>query len=258
MSEQNEQDIQNQDSNREPESLVGTRRDDPFDFDIDAALASVASLSDVIAQQEAQEAADLAREEAELQAAEEAARRRSEHYFPHPPLMIMSRGKLASVVPALLLVGIGAWLTFAATTSTPPDTSIILAVVVGGVGISLIAEWLSSERWGRGSLFMGLALLLLGGVTFYLVNQFNPAEGWPLLIAAVGVAAGIAGGLAHPRDRQQMMAGMLGIGAGAAGMVVTMGMLSEDITNTAQTIGPPALLVLFVVALIPVILKRRR
>jgi hypothetical protein len=227
------------------------------DVDVDAALQSVSALSDVIAQQEAEEAAERARAEAEIREAEEARQRRASYYMPRPPLLSIQRGQLTSVVPALLLIAVGAWLTFAFATA-PPDPLTIGMVLVGSVGVLLLNQWLVSGRWAQGALFNGLALLLTVGTLYLLTRTDGPGSaGWPLLITSVGAAALLSGLLSRQPGRLQMAAGIVIIAAGAAGYAVTSGALTTPeaiITNA----GPIFLVVVVVLILLPMLFTRRR
>lgn len=207
------------------------------DLDIDAALASVASLSDVIAEQEAEEAAERARER---EAAVE--RRRAGATFHRPPVMTLRRGGLASVVPALGMIAAGAWLTFALSTGAP-STGLVAVVLAALLGLTLLAYWLSSERWLNGALFGGLSLLFGSGVLVFLAQTNDPA-GWPLLLVAVGAALALS-----TRGR--------GLFAGV--VVIVMGAVAYGVDALAlpdlQPIAPVLLVVVLAVLFIPALLR---
>jgi hypothetical protein len=87
--------------------------------------------------------------------------------FRQPSLSTLERGQAASVVPALLLIGVGVFLTFLLTSGTPlPSTNVLLGLLLVCVGISLLAAWISSGRWARGNLAMGIGALLFGALLF--------------------------------------------------------------------------------------------
>lgn len=232
------------------------------DLDIDAALASVASLSDVIAQREAEESAEQARIEAEQRAAEEAEQRRSRYYFPRPPAMTLARGQLASIVPALVLMVVGAWLTFSLSTSeTPLDAGLTTFVVLGSAGLCVLAYWLSSERWSVGSAAVGLALIFAGAVGFYLpaTDSVGIPDGWTLFIAALGAAIVVGALLSHTAERgRQAYTGLLILITGMAGYAVTTGMLPQDASDAVSQFGLPLLAIVAVLAFVPLVLRRRR
>jgi hypothetical protein len=233
------------------------------DLDIEGALAAVASLSDMLAEQEAAEQARIAQAEAE---AKEAADRqtRLEHpelFFPMPPPMTLHRGQLVSVVPALLLIAVGAWLTFAITTSpTPPDTGLIAAVAAGGIAVTLLVRWLSSGRWARGTLFFALLLLLFGVTTAYLLQpaSLGLMRGWPLLLLAVGATFLLTGFIAQPIDRRLLLPAILFFIAGLAAMTVTMGLLDGSILAVVGTLWPIVVLLVAVIFLLPMVFRQRR
>jgi hypothetical protein len=230
-------------------------------MDIEAALAAVSTLSDMLAEQEAAEQARLAQIEAEAQAAAERQARMEhpEQFFPVPPMTTLHRGQMASVIPALLLIGIGAWLTFSFTTKAPPDASLITAITLGGIGLVLLVRWLGSGRWARGSLFGGLSFLFSAGLLFFLLSSPSPGllQGWPLLLVGIGIAAALTGFLAIPRNRRLLLSGLGLIVAGIAGSVITMNLLSDDFVNTAASLWPVALIAIAIIWLLPVIFRQR-
>jgi hypothetical protein len=187
------------------------------DLDIDSALAAVSSLSDMIAEQEAQEQA-IAAAQAEQEAREAEFRNNP---MPKPPLSSLQRGQLASVLPGLLLIAIGAWLTFTLTTATaPPPPGITTAVVTGAVALIFLAHWISTGRWSRGSLFLSIGLLLSAGVIAFLLQPASPGlgRGWPLLLAALGLTFILSAFLARPARRGFALPGFLMIVGGLVGV----------------------------------------
>ena len=230
-------------------------------MDIEAALAAVSTLSDMLAEQEAAEQARIAQIEAEAQAAAERQARleHPEQFFPVPPMSTLHRGQMASVIPALLLIGIGAWLTFSFTTKAPPDASLITAIALGGMGLVLLVRWLGSGRWARGALFGGLSCLFSAGLLFFLLSSPSPGllQGWPLLLVGIGIAAALTGFLAFPRNRRLLLSGLGLIVAGVAGTIITMNILSSDFLNTAASLWPVALAAVIIVWLLPVIFRQR-
>jgi predicted ribosomally synthesized peptide with SipW-like signal peptide len=244
------------------EFIVPGRDNLEEDLDIDEALASVASLSDVIAEREALEAAEEARREEAARAAEEAAQRRAAYFLPRPALIRLQRGQLASIVPALLLIIIGSWLTFALTLSdTPPDAGIIVPVVMGGLSLLMLTYWLTSGRWAQGTLFIGLAILLSGGTIAYLTQTetFGP-EGWPLVIVALGAAITFSTLLSRSGSGSQALAGLIMIVAGLATLSVTTGMIEDELLDAAASVAPGVLIGAAALILLPalVMLIRRR
>jgi hypothetical protein len=230
-------------------------------MDIEAALAAVSSLSDMLAEQEAAEQARLAQIEAEAQAAAERQARleHPEQFFPVPPMSVLHRGQMASVVPALVLIAVGAWLTFSFTTKASLDSGLVAAVIAGSLGLILLVRWLGSGRWTRGSLFGGLTLLFSAGLLFFLLSPASPgiAAGWPLLLVGFGIAALLAGILSAPRDKRWILPGLGLVVAGAAGSVVSLGLLDETFVNTAAALWPVALIAVALIWLLPVVFRQR-
>jgi hypothetical protein len=230
--------------------------------DVLAALAAVSSLSDLVAEREAVEQAAFARVEADAQAEAERQARLNDPtaYLPVPPMLVPARGQLATLVPGLLLIALGAWLTFSLTTTrTLPDTPLLLAVLFGIVALSLLARWLTSGRWSRGSLFLGLALLLLPGIGFVLMQPASPGwvQGWPLLMVAPGLALILTGLLAKPRTPGLIVPGLALIAAAAAGLAVTLDLLPTDLLNMVSPYWFVPLIVVVLLALLPLVFNRR-
>ncbi|MCB9457461.1 MAG: hypothetical protein H6671_15865 [Anaerolineaceae bacterium] len=231
--------------------------------DIAAALAAVSSLGDYVAEQEAAEQARIAEVEAEERAAEEAQARLDypERFFPFPPQVTLQRGQMASVVPALLLIAIGGWLTFTLTTTqSPPDTGLLLALGVGGAALTLAAYWLTaSGGWARGILFFALSALLVGGVGVFLLQPASPGllNGWPLLAAAWGLAFVLSGLLGRPTERGLVFPGLLLIVGGAVGYTVTAGLLNGGLVGAVGAFWPLILGIAAVLLLLPLVARRR-
>lgn len=231
-------------------------------MDIEAALAAVSTLSDMLAEQEAAEQARIAQVEAEVQAAAERQARleHPERFFPVPPMSSLHRGQMASVIPALLLIAFGAWLTFTLTTTkTAPDTSLTTGIVLGSLGIALLVRWLNADRWSRGSLFGGLALLFSAGIVVVLLQPASPGleHGWPLLLCAIGIATAVTGLLAFPRDKRLIFPGSALFIGGMAGSIVSLGILGDDFVNTAASLWPIAAVIVAIVMLLPLLFRQR-
>jgi hypothetical protein len=228
-------------------------------LDVDAALAAVSRLDDILAEEEAAEQARLAREQA---AADEAAQRAArlkhpEYFFAMPPLLITQRGRADAVVPALALIGIGAWLTFALTTSeTPPDPALVLAVCAAAISVTLIARWLATGRWARGALL--LALLIAGGAAALYVAAAGPGliAGWPLLLLAPAVALAGVGLLARPAQRRLLLPAALLAVTALAGLAVTTGAISADIQAQLVHLWPAAAAAVVLALALPLLRRR--
>lgn len=232
-------------------------------LDIEAALAAVSTLSDVIAEQEAAEQARVARVEAEQQAKIERQARMEnpERFFPVPPMTTLKRGQLAAIIPGLWLVGVGAWLTFTmATTKLAPDTNLVILVVALGLGLSLLARWMASHRWASGSFFFGILSLLFGGLYFYLSQANSPglANGWPLFIALVGFAMLLTRILSPSAQSRLVLPAIVLLIAGLAGTVITMGLLPTNLSLMAASLWPVAVVIIVLIWVFPLVFRQRQ
>ena len=236
------------------ETMPPAMGDDWMIGDIDAALAAVASFNEMMPEGEA---------EAEAQAD---AARTAPAFVPEmqlPPLTTLKRGQLGSVVPALLLIGIGAWLMLLTTTGTQLDPLLLALVIGGGIVLSLLAQWIGTGRWSRGVLFFALAALLLTGAVAG-INAFaqqsggiDLVQGYPLLIAALGLAFVLDGILARPASARVITPGLLLIVAGGVGLAVTLNLLPTSLLDFAAPLLPVVLVIVAVLLLLPLIFRRR-
>ncbi|GAB1420300.1 hypothetical protein MASR2M15_03900 [Anaerolineales bacterium] len=125
-------------------------------FDVDAALAAVSSLThltDEQATQDFEEVDNFIDDEQTLY--DEEAREPSSYpqeaqtisSLEAPPVLTLVRGQLGSVIPAALLFILGAVLTFRSINNESFDPIILLVAIIGGIGISMLAYWITSNRW---------------------------------------------------------------------------------------------------------------
>lgn len=229
-------------------------------LDIDAALAAVATLDDLLAEQEAVEQSRIAQEQADAEAkAERQARLKNpERFFPMPPLLTLQRGRIDSVIPALALILIGIWLTITTTTSGgTPSPALVSGAVLLGLTLTLLASWSSSGRWARGSLFFALVVVLVGGLSALLLVGQIFSTNWPLLIVALGLVFISSSFLAQPADRRFIMPGLLIGFAGIVGLAVTNGIMPSNILTIAASFWPIIAVVAAAILLLPFIFKRR-
>jgi hypothetical protein len=243
-----------------PEIDNNDETSDAFALDIDAALAAVTSLSDLVAEREAEETAERQQVEAEERAAQARVEWAESYVFPRPSLTHMKRGQLSSVIPALLLIVSGAYLTFALTLSAaPPAPGVVALIVLGVIGITLLSHWLSSGRWARGALFLGLSLLLTGAALFYLSlpTALSPAASWTLLIGALGVSVALSGLLAKPLSGRLVALGLgILVSAGFA-LAAALGFIPTFALTALQSAWMVVLPVAAVLMLLALVLRRR-
>jgi hypothetical protein len=217
--------------------------EDEYEEEVDSSLA-VASVSDVTAEREAEREFVLPAFEPSL---------------PMPPMTTLRRGQLGSLAPALLLIGIGAWLTLTTTAGTPPDGLLVAAVVIGAFVVTLLAQWIGSGRWGRGYLFFAVLILLVAGLFAYSLQPggISLVRGWPLLMLALGIAVVLSGILARPVNRRMITPGLLLVIAGLLGTIVVNDVLPARLLTTAILWAPAVFIVLVLIWLLPLLFRRR-
>jgi len=220
-----------------------------FDLDVDAALAAVASLSDVVAEREASEDAALAAERSSPTPTLS---------FDAPKPVALRRGSLASVIPAAILIIAGALLTLATTSGAAIPTQFVVWGGIGAVGLLLISYWLSSRRWARGSFFFA-ALLLLSAAAFYAVTAPDGigVKGYPLLIVAAGAAFVLTSLVSRPFIRSVLLPGVLMILGGLAALGFTFDVFDASLLSLAAQYAWVVPVVLIVLWLLPLVFRRR-
>ena len=238
---------------------VETGEGSDYDFlDIEAALASVASLGDVVAERERAEIAEQIAIETAVQEQEE--KRRPLRRVSAPPLLTMRRGHLASVVPALVLIVLGGWLTFAVTAPNAVPVSPLLVVLALGAAVivTLLAFWLASGRWSRGVFFFALLALLTAGALYYETTlKLTFSISGALVLAASGLAFALTGLFARPTDRRLLLPGMLFLAAAGVNLAVTIGYLPATLLTGAAPYWPVLVALVVVLWLLPALTKRR-
>jgi hypothetical protein len=144
-----------------PDVENAPNNDDVPSNDVDLALAALSNLNDLAREEEPAPASDDLFDTPVTDDAPDSQTVIS--VFPQPPLSQLERGQAASVVPSLVLIGVGAFLTFLLTTKTPlPSDDFVGGLALVGMGISAMSYWLSSGRWSKGSLVVGIVLALAG------------------------------------------------------------------------------------------------
>ncbi len=233
------------------------------ELDIDAALAAVSQLT-LLTQDEPIDYSDESDyEPATEDTIQEFTRDTQSDYiveFEQPRDLSMSRGQMASVIPALTLIILGGWLTFTLTTSnTPPSTGLLFSVILIAVGAIFLSQWLTSARWSRGNFFFGSSLLLIGGLQLYF-SQVSPDmlyNGWTLWIVALGIALFGTGYIAVPRLPRLAIMGFVTIVAGAIGYVLTSGTLDPTLITFVSNLWFVGVAILVFLMIAPLLRRRQ-
>lgn len=248
------------------------------DLDVEGALAAVASLHELTRTDELEAVDEAVADEDEVEidtfervespddgiddtvetALEAVDSEPYESVFPHPPASALHRGQLASIVPALLLIGSGAYLTFILTASENTlSPTLLVALSIGGIGVILLAHWITSARWAMGNFFIAVLLLLTGSTAAYLAvpNNLSLMQGWPLLLTAVGTTFVISD-LFVPSGRRLWLIGLIFAISGLAGTLVTGNLLNDGIQQTIGGLWPLALVIVLVLLIAPLLRRQ--
>lgn len=184
------------------------------------------------------------------------------HYtptLPMPPVQRLKRGSLPSIVPAIILIALGIWLTVQTTTDSPIDSRIVLAAGIGGLVVTLLAAWIAWGRWSRGLLLPALLMGGIGGVVAagLIPGGLDLTRGYPLLATAVGAAVLLSALLGRPFDRRMLVAGLILTLAGGLGLLITNGVIVGDLIASAAPLWPVPVVLLVAIWLAPLVFRRR-
>jgi hypothetical protein len=176
-----------------------------------------------------------------------------------PAPTMLKRGSPGSVIPALFLIGSGAWWTITSAAGIPPDPLLVVAAIVGGLVVILLAQWLGSGRWGRGYLFFALVIAFSAVILLIATqtNTINLVRGYPLFVIGIGAAALLSAVLARPVDRRLFAPSILLMVAGLLGLVVTSGAFPASALTTAAAFAPILAVILIILWVLPLIVRRR-
>lgn len=173
-----------------------------------------------------------------------------------PALSRLHRGQAASVIPALLLIAGGIGLGALVLSGESLAISTIAGVSITGAGLMLVAQWLSADRTTAGNFFIGMLLLLTGGVFLYLLQPDSPgATGFPLFIVAGGVTVTLTA-LVTASARVLLPIGLALIVAGLVSIPVMAGMMDTGLMKTLETVLPGVLVLLVIMLLLPLVRRR--
>lgn len=254
-------------------------------FDIDAALAAVASLHQIAHDDEAaDETADETIEETARETAPNAENEGEfsdlnpiletgilpavspdtkpapafDSDFVRPELFMLERGQAASVVPAVLLMASGVWLTYMLMSGVTVPPAQLIGLALAGAGVMFLAQWLSSARFARGSFFAGWLLLGMGALT---MGLFQPGgsglAGYPLGLGVIGAAFLLTGLFTMPRSGRLGFIGLMFVLAGLAGLTVTQGLLDAALLSALAGFAPVVAGLVALVLVAPLLRRRR-
>lgn len=237
-------------------------------IDVDAALDAVSDLDAMLARQDAEDRAVREAERAAREARETEARKIREaeaahaariadlegNPLPQPPFLQLRRGQPASMLPAAGMISLGIWLMVAYATNTAPPPLVVGSVIAGVLSLLMLAGWAITGGWNRGQLFLGLFVLAIAGTILGTATVLpgGLATGWPLMIAAVGLAMLLSGLFGRPREMGFALPGVLLIVVGVVGFAVTADQFSPVILDTIRTYWPVTAIVGVVFLLLPV------
>lgn len=241
------------------------------ELDIEGALASITGLDAAIAEHQiTDEEAPAVEPEPALDPEQVRRETESRHRaiqqasgrIEQPSLRRVGRGQLASLVPAVLLMMLGAGLTVYLA-----EPSVFEGVVVNGgtfamllagmFGVMLISYWLSSGRWASGALFVGLSLLISLGVVI-VAPTVAPDAGWIFLLSGVGVSVFLSGLLSRGTGKYQYFVGLALFVAGLAGYGFLLNSAQFDMPRLQPFLLGGVGLFLALLLIAPLFVKKQR
>ncbi len=142
------------------------------------------------------------------------------------------RLQVSTVVPALILIGLGALYLINPAWLTP---ALALGIGVGAIGLSFVARFWLNMRRERGLFFLGLTILLWAGfVVTALIRGLTLSHIWPALVIAIGLAALCTFLFERTHERSLILPGIALIVAGGAGLALTLSFVPADALSGLQ------------------------
>lgn len=160
---------------------------------------------------------------------------------------------------AILLIGLGiilVWPVISGGYILLPE--IIVAILVAGLALSLLAYWLKSGRQARGALFVALTGLLTAGLTglFALLPEtITISTDWPLYVAGAGIAILLTYVVDPARSLRFLTPALVLIAAGLIAFPVTRQIIPESVMAMIRQ-GWPWIFGVLVLGLLPIAFRR--
>lgn len=174
-----------------------------------------------------------------------------------PPLDTLARGQTASILPALLLIGLGSGLMVLLNTGALTlSPFLIVPAGLGVLGVSLVAYWLSSRGFARGSLLVGL-VLCASAIALYAIFQSRDGRTWPAILLGLAGALGLFSLLSPRTGRPRFWAFLLTIAGGIA-WAYAQGWLADSWLAPIHELWPAAVVIVLVWLGAPLAARRRR
>jgi len=239
--------------------------DDPLSasVDVDAALAAIGDLN-LLAEDEQDEIADdIDDADYEVVVAdtydddgldEQAITENATVDFIAPPLTVLRRGQAASALPALLLIAVGAYLTFAlSSNSLTLTTPLILGGGIGILSVLMLTYWWTSKRWSQGSLLIGTVGLAIFFSTLLLEQGLfgGVGSGWYVYVVAIAIALTLTGILGYMHNASLIFAGVILAWIGIVTAFVLLGVIPNEIINVFANLAPIVIVVVLVILIVP-------
>lgn len=167
------------------------------------------------------------------------------------------RLQVSTVVPALVLIGLGALYLINPVWLTP---ALALGIGIGALGVSFVARFWLNVRRERGLFFLGLTIILWAAfVVAALIRGLTLSHIWPALVIAIGLAALITFLFERAHERSLILPGIALIVAGGVGLALTLSFVPPDALNGLTNLLAywPVLPILLAVLLLPRIFAKR-
>ena len=169
------------------------------------------------------------------------------------------RAGLPSAALGILLIALGVilvWPVFSGGYILV--AGVIIAIVIAGLALSLLAYWLHTARRAQGALFLALAGLLSAIITSVFIlepGMANANQDWPLYFIGLGGAVLLTFLGNRDHDRQLLSPGLLLTVSGLAALTVSRAILPDEILTVARQIAP-WLGIILIVGLLPTFVRR--
>ncbi len=164
------------------------------------------------------------------------------------------RAQFSALFPALLLITAGVLLL------VRPDViarRLVIGGALAGLLLSLLLRFFFNGRRERGLFFVtATSIFVIGLIGLVYFGYLDPVQGWPLLVAAPGLAMLVTLILERSHDRGLLLPGLILMVAGGTMLLFTTNILDSSVLPSIAVYWP-VLLLLVALAILPRAIRDR-
>jgi hypothetical protein len=169
--------------------------------------------------------------------------------------------KKGSLVLAGFLILLGAYLLLGELGISIPGWDVIWPVFPLAGGLTLLGDYILSQRRDPAKVFFGTTATLVGAVFFFIT--LGPLEyqdlgtWWPVFVLIGSIAFLAQWAAARFRDWSALFLGVVALVIGGAGLMITLELLGPETRQILPSLWPALLIIAGLMALLRGLLRKR-